>query len=163
AGSSGAEGGDGSTRPPGAGALDRRTTGEARKRGGRRARPPRADPADGAPAAAPRQRPPPDEGGAQGSRGVPGRPPGPRAAGGAPGRYVTFASAFAAPRPGHPGRRRRRAGSGRRSAPAAAGRRTAAGRRGRSRPPPPAAAPAAGRNLTYGVNSSDLEKLFEPF
>jgi hypothetical protein len=141
----GAEGVDGSTRPPGAGALDQRTTGEAQKRRARRARPPRSDRSDGAPAAARRQRPLTGEVVAKESQELRGTPPGPRAAGAANCRAFAFASAFSAPRPGPPGQSRRRAGSGRRSAPAAAGRRTAAGRRGRSRPPPPSAAPAAGR------------------
>src|SRR5262249_49916951 len=77
----GAEGADGSTRPPGAGALDQRTTGEAWKRRGRRARPPRSDRSDGAPAAARRQRPLTGEVVATESQELRGTPPGYRAAG----------------------------------------------------------------------------------
>src|SRR5262245_11775570 len=77
----GAEGVDGSTRPPGAGALDQRTAGEARKRRGRRARPPRSDQSDGAPAAARRQRLLTGEVVATESQELRGTPPGPRAAG----------------------------------------------------------------------------------
>src|SRR5262245_33548802 len=77
----GAEGVDGSTRPPGAGALDQRTTGEARKRSERRARLPRSDRSDGAPAAARRQRLLAGEVVATKSQELRGTPPGHRALG----------------------------------------------------------------------------------